>query len=276
MTNPLTLDRTVTQSSPRAMRESNCLASRSANRRQWLSGLVALMLVPKWASQSNARIGDDEPLRDGEDGPARSPALDAWSGTSLAGWMTIDGQDAPAGWSAKDGMIALRKQGQPGGHIVTRQEFGDFELQFQWKIAPKGNSGLKYRVKTYGERTLGCEYQIYDAAGRPIDPKNQTASIYDLFEPAQSITVHPAGEWNDAKIVVQRDTLEHWINGELAVRAVVGSAEWKKRVAESKFNDVEAFSEQSKGRIMLTDHGSEVWYRAFVFRDLSGADPKQP
>lgn len=234
-----------------------------------MAGLGATVALScPWTARANACIGPCANVNREEDTSPRSPAVDAWSGTSLAGWMTIDGKDPPAGWSAKDGVIALRKQGQPGGHIVTREEFDDFELQFQWKIAPKGNSGLKYRVKTYGERTLGCEYQIYDAAGRPIDPKNQTASIYDLFEPAHDITVHPAGEWNDAKIVVQQDTLEHWINGELAVRAIVGSAEWKKRVAESKFNDVEAFGEHSKGRIMLTDHGSEVSYRAFVFRSM--------
>lgn len=247
------------------------------SRRRWLIGLGAIAVASRNAAPGRAQGIDIASLVPADE-PSSNDAADGspWSGTSLAGWMTIDGHDAPAGWSAKDGVIALRKQGQPGGHIVTRQEFGDFVLQFQWKIAPKGNSGLKYRVKTYGERTLGCEYQIYDAAGRTVDPKNQTASIYDLFEPAQAITVHPAGEWNDAKIVVQRDTLEHWINGELAVRALVGSAEWKKRVAESKFNDVEAFSEQSKGRIMLTDHGSEVWYRGFDFRSLPPADSDTP
>jgi len=193
---------------------------------------------------------------------------DVWRGKSLDGWMTVDGQNVPDGWQADDGMIFLRKNGTTGGHIVTRAEFGDFELRFQWKIAPGGNSGLKYRVRTYGDRTLGCEYQIYDPNGKPVDPNNKTAALYDLYAPSEEAEARPVGEWNDAKIFVQDNRIEHWLNGVCVVSAMVGDAEWERRVAESKFNDVENFGKNRKGRMMLTDHGSQVWYRDFEFRNL--------
>jgi predicted acyl esterase len=74
--------------------------------------------------------------------------------------------------------------GRGGGHIVTATKFGDFDLSFEWKIAARGNSGLKYRVRKYGEQTLGPEYQICDEPeGRPVSRKSAGA-LYDLYEPA--------------------------------------------------------------------------------------------
>jgi hypothetical protein len=98
-----------------------------------------------------------------------SQNAEVWQGLSLDGWMGLDGQAVSGGWQAKDGVISLKKSLLRSGHIVTRQEFGDFELGFEWRLAKGGNSGIKYRVRTYGDRTLGCEYQIYDPNGGVVE-----------------------------------------------------------------------------------------------------------
>ena len=90
-------------------------------------------------------------------------------------------------------------------------------------------------------------------------------SLYDLYEPQSDKQLNPAGEWNHAKIVVQGKRVEHWLNGKQIVAATIGDEEWKKRVEASKFNDVPEFGLNTSGKLMLTDHGSEVWYRNFVF-----------
>lgn len=185
---------------------------------------------------------------------------------SLAAWTTMDGNPVPPGWECVDGVIHLKKEGKGSGHIVTKAEYGDFALSFEWKIAPGGNSGLKYRVRTYGSRTIGCEYQIYDdTSEKKVAPRNSAAALYDLYEPKPSKKLKPVGEWNEAKIIVQGNRIEHWLNGEKVVDATVGDNEWNKRMAESKFSEYENFSKQPKGKLMLTDHGSEVWYRKFSF-----------
>ena len=172
------------------------------------------------------------------------------------------------GWEASSGEIRLNRAAGRGGHIITADEFGDFDLSFEWKIAARGNSGLKYRVRKYGNQTLGLEYQICDEPeGRPVTKKSAGA-LYDLYEPAAERQLKPAGEWNTARIVVRGDRIEHWLNGGLIVAATVGDDEWKKRIGESKFVDQEQFGENRTGRIMLTDHGSDVAYRNFVFRPL--------
>ena len=188
-----------------------------------------------------------------------------FKGESLEDWMTLDHEPVKFGWQAKGGEIFLKRSLLRAGHIVTRKEYGDFEMFFDWKIAKGGNSGLKYRVRKYGDRTLGCEYQIYDPNGQQVDGKNKTASLYDLYAPDETAQPKPPGEWNSAKIVLRDGKIEHWLNGIRVVRATLGDAEWERRIAESKFNDAENFSKNRCGRIMLTDHGSDVFYRNFQF-----------
>jgi hypothetical protein len=193
-----------------------------------------------------------------------------FDGASLAGWTTLDGQPVTRGWEVVDGMIHLAMSGDRGGNIVTAREVGDFVLSFDFKIAPGGNSGIKYRVKDFGGRVLGCEYQIYDDAseGERLDPKGTTGSLYDVYEPIADKPLNPPGEFNRALIIVRDDVIEHWLNGRRLLRADVGSPEWDRRIAASKFNDVPGFGENRSGRIMLTDHGSEVWFANFQFIEL--------
>lgn len=186
-----------------------------------------------------------------------------FDGHTLQGWTNLDGGPVGEGWEVVDGMIHLKALQQRSGSIVTAREFGDMDLSFDWKIAPNGNSGLKYRVRKYGERTLGCEYQIYDDKSKrePISPRQSAGALYGLFEPNQNKQLHPAGEFNTARIVIHGDDVQHWLNGKLVVAVTIGSEEWKKRVADSKFNEYEGFARNRRGKIMLTDHGGEVWFR---------------
>ena len=188
-----------------------------------------------------------------------------FDGKSLAAWTTLDGKPVTQGWEAVDGTIHLKKDGKRAGHIVTAQEYGDFQLTFQWKIAERGNSGIKYKVRSYGGKILGCEYQVFDDGGRKVNPKNSAGALYDLYEPNSAKLLKPAGVFNDAKIVVRGERIEHWLNGQLIVAATVGDEEWQRRIAASKFTEAQDFSRNARGKIMLTDHGSEVWYRNFVF-----------
>lgn len=180
-------------------------------------------------------------------------------------WSTPDGKTVPASWEVKDGLIHLSKGSTRGGNIVTVQEFADFTLEFEFKIATKGNSGVKYRVQRYGQRYLGFEYQVQDDVGiQSRSPKNQTGSIYDLYGPDKSVTPNPAGEWNLARVEANGNRIEHYLNGQIIVSATLGDDDWKTRLAASKFAETDGFGEKPRGRIMLTDHGSEVWYRNFV------------
>jgi arylsulfatase A-like enzyme len=208
-------------------------------------------------------------------GNAQTEAPPLFDGSTLANWTMLDGQPVTKGWEVIDGMIHLNTQKGRSGHIVTRHEYGDFTLAFEWKIASGGNSGLKYRVRKYGRKTLGCEYQIYDDGKKKLTPNKSAGSLYDLYEPNDMKQLKPAGEFNSSRIVVHGNKIEHWLNGKKILSAIVGDSEWKRRLAKSKFSDVDGFGENRFGQIMLTDHGSEVWYRNIRFEPMAvGPDAK--
>lgn len=198
-------------------------------------------------------------------GHAEDITTQLFDGRTLHGWTNLDGGPVGEGWEVVDGMIHLKTLQQRSGAIVSDREFGDMDLSFEWKIPANGNSGLKYRVRKYGDRTLGCEYQVYDDTSKreEISLRQSAGALYGLFEPAANKPLKPVGEFNLARIVVRGNDVQHWLNGKIIVAVTIGSEEWNQRVADSKFNEYEGFALNRRGKIMLTDHGSQVWYRNF-------------
>lgn len=189
-------------------------------------------------------------------------------GRNLSRWMKPDGSAVTTGWEFEaDGVLHLAGK---GGHIVTREQYGDFELWFEFKIAEKGNSGLKYRVRQYGKSWLGLEYQVLDDSAFPkLTRDHHTASLYDLVTPLPAVTrLNADGEFNIGKIRVQNQRVQHWVNGQLMIDTALTGETWQSYVAASKFNKHAGFGENRIGHLMLTDHKTEVWYRNVFIRRL--------
>ncbi|HUF64285.1 MAG TPA: DUF1080 domain-containing protein [Verrucomicrobiales bacterium] len=194
--------------------------------------------------------------------------IDLLEGSSLAAWTDGSGRPVSRGWAVEDGVLHRKER---GGDLFTAREFGDFEFEFEWKVAKASNSGVKYRVRQFeGGSWLGPEYQVLDDAfhGDGSSLLTSAGSMYALFPPSEAKKLLPAGEWNVSKIVVRGTALEHWLNGELIVKADTESEAWKEAIAASKFRAVKGFGENRRGRIMLQDHGDEVWFRQLRIREL--------
>lgn len=195
---------------------------------------------------------------------------------SLALWMRPDGRDVTDGWQVDaDGTLHLAGR---GGNIVTRDEIGDFELWFDYRIAPKGNNGIKYRVTSYENALLGLEYQIQDDAAFPnMHEKHRTASLYDLFVPSLPIferAYKPLDQFSTGRILVQNNRIRHWMNGRLIIDEQADSPRFEEAVQNSKFRDRPGFGRNQTGRLMLTDHNSEVWFRNLYLRRLDCCCPQ--
>ncbi len=203
----------------------------------------------------------------GASAAAQQP-IPLFDGTSLHGWQRMDGKPVEDDWEIVAGTLHLKDLPGSGANLFTTQEYTDFDLEFEWRISPKGNNGLKYRVRQYGNQYLGCEYQILDDAAYNLNPRGMTGSLYELYEPSEAKQLKPVGEFNHSRIVVRGNHIEHWLNGARIVSATVGTAEWDQRVAASKFGKYEGFGENRSGLIMLTDHNSEVWYRNIILTPL--------
>lgn len=194
--------------------------------------------------------------------PERSQPIILFDGSSTAGWTNRDGS-ANEGWIIQDGTLHRSKK---AGDLYFNMWFDNFELTFEWKLEKGGNSGVKYRVKDYGKQSLGCEFQCQDDT---TSDKQSAGGLYALYAPdKEARRLKPAGQWNRGKIIVCGRKIEHWLNGELMVRTIVGSQDWLDRVAESKFKDKTNFGQNQWGRIFLQDHGNPVWFRKITLTPL--------
>jgi hypothetical protein len=191
-----------------------------------------------------------------------------FDGKTTAGWRGYRQKTMPEGWQAVDG--ALTRVGK-GGDIVTVDQFGDFELSLEWKIAPGGNSGVKYLVTEDRSGPIAHEYQVIDDA-RHEDAKlganRTTGALYDAIAPVPNKPLKPAGEINSSRIVVNGMHVEHWLNGVQVVGYELGSPALKAAKANSKFKDEAGWGTKLKGHILLQDHGDEVWFRNMRIKDL--------
>jgi hypothetical protein len=190
-----------------------------------------------------------------------------FDGASLAGWRIYRGAGT-GGWRVANGTI---ERGTGGGDLVTTETFANFELALDWKVAPGGNSGIIYRIDDSGEHTYetGPEMQVLDDE-RHADGRSTLTSagaVYGLYEAPRGI-VKPAGEWNAARIVVNHNDVEHWLNGTRVARYTLTSPDWLARVAASKFNEWKGYGRATRGRIGLQDHGDQVSYRNIRIREL--------
>ena len=201
--------------------------------------LAILLSISVWTAAAIA----DETIKAPELKVGKPVSL--FDGKTLNGWTTQDGKPVTRGWKIEDGAIFRENR---GGNLFYEQEVGDFELTFAWKIVKGGNNGLKYRVRKYGGRLLGCEYQLLGETRRNLS-KGSCGALYALYEPNEKKKLNPVGHWNTAKIVVHGPKIEHWMNGEKIVEADLGSKEWRKRLAQSKFSSYKDFARNSKGRI---------------------------
>ncbi len=205
----------------------------------------------------------------------------------------------------EDGCLKAVRSPKIGEDLFTNEEFGDFELAFDWKISPAGNSGVKYLIQDHlfvsggkgrfedhvnaallaprrprpekgSDYVIGFEYQLTDDAtnrdARANGPKHQTAALYDVVGPSKQLT-RPVGEFNHSVIVVKDGRVKHYLNGELVVDAFLKSPEVAASMEKRWGEDTPAYRllvNQPRARcpISLQNHGDEAWFKNIKIRVL--------
>jgi len=200
---------------------------------------------------------------------------DGWKllfdGKTTAGWRGWKQNTVPDGWKVVDG--ALTRVGK-AVDLITVDQYGSFDLKFDWRLAQNGNSGVFFHVAEAPDLpntfSTGPEYQLLDNDGHP-DAKNGPDRLaggnYALHAPVNAVP-KPIGEWNQSRILVDGPHVEHWLNGVKVVEYELWSADWKDRVSKSKFNAMPRYGLEKTGHIALQDHGNEVAFRSVRIRVL--------
>ncbi|MBM3727194.1 MAG: DUF1080 domain-containing protein [Acidobacteria bacterium] len=232
-----------------------------------------------------------------------------FDGTTFKGWRDVRRGTPPGdSWTIEDGALKAVPKPKLREDLFTVQEYGDFELAFEWRIAPGANSGVKYRIQdrflinekrikefkrfedlandairsratTRAEATqeyvVGFEYQLIDDAGHADARRGeyyQAGSLYDIVARTKPMA-KPVGEYNQSRIVVRGTKIEHWLNGEKVVEGDLSAETIKARAErrwtrESPVYALLANQPRRKSPVALQNHGDAAWFRTIRIRPL--------
>ena len=211
-----------------------------------------------------------------------------FDGRTFNGWRGLGYDSVPtAHWKIEngtirklaDGQVPRLPDGQPaaGGDLMTKDTFRDFELTWEWKISPAGNSGVKYNVSEEismanapNHAALGFDYQMLDDSLHEDNkvPSHRAGALYDLIPPNANKVLAPVGQWNTSTIVFRGNHGEHWLNGRKVVEFELGTPEADSLLAKSKYRSIRGFADKRAGHIVLQDHVDEVFFRSIKIHVL--------
>jgi hypothetical protein len=201
-----------------------------------------------------------------------------FDGKLTENWKGYNQESFPSeGWKVADGMLIIEKSGTGeaglGGSIVTKEKYENFELTIDFMLTDTANSGILYMVNEVEGSEIwhnAPEYQILDDARYAEMGSTNihfTAANYDMH-PAETDFKKPMGEWNTARIIKNKEHVEHWLNGNKVLEYDLWTPEWEAKVKASKFKDYPGYGRTKNGQIGIQDHGYEVRFRNLKIRSI--------
>ena len=198
---------------------------------------------------------------------AETLTLDAWRGYQRDTFPT-------GSWVYEDGMLRSVAAAERID-LITRQQYQNFALALEWRVARGGNSGILYRVSETMPHTWqsGLEMQLLDDDHHPDGqtPDTTAGALYGVMAPWCK-AVRPPGFFNTACLVVRGSQVEHWLNEELVLAYDLHSVTFAAAVARSKFKDLPGFAREVRGHIALQHHGDAVWFRSLRLCQLTDSE----
>jgi len=232
-----------------------------------------------------------------------------FDGKNLSAWHDPRSMNPPGdSFTVEDGYIKSQKNPRVREDLLSKESYGDFELSFDWRISPGGNSGVKYRIQDHawllgripqdfpkfedqvnatlrGKRkerpstgyayVIGFEYQVIDDHGHADAKrggKSQAGALYDMVGPSQKVA-KPVGQFNESRIVVRGKQVEHWLNGVKVVDTRLDDEPVRASVVrrwgpQSPVTDLLTKLPKSSGPISIQNHNDEAWFRNIKIRRL--------
>lgn len=201
-----------------------------------------------------------------------------FDGSTPNGWLDVTGKPFPThSWTIEDGCLKTRVTKDGDEDIRTVESFTSFELQWEWKLAKLGNSGVKYLIQRTNDwvnkqgrqaRARGLEYQLVDLYSDDAkDPTRITGALYSIFPPSNANW--KIGEFNESKLIVNGTHVEHWLNGTQVLSYETTDPKVQEALRHMRPKDSAADAPLVKeSPISLQNHGSEVWFRKIRIRTL--------
>jgi len=129
------------------------------------------------------------------------------------GWKNLFETDlsnasfSPGGWVMEDGVLVAKS----GGTIWTRESYGDFVLDLEFKVAKAANSGIFLRTGDIKNILSALEIQIHETTDGA--QYGMVGALYNAKPPSKDVA-RPAGEWNRYTITCLDSRFTLVFNGE--------------------------------------------------------------
>jgi len=230
-----------------------------------------------------------------------------FDGKTFDHWVDPTKQSPPGdSFAIEDGCLAAQAHPKINEDLFSTATYRDFELEWDWKISPGGNSGVKYRIQDHQfliggmtgkfedvanesmrkrrtdrpargqDYVIGFEYQMVDNSSNPDARRggalHQAGALYDAFAPTTDAT-RPVGEFNHSRLVVQGNHVEHWMNGVKVVDArlddpAVAAAAAKRWGLDTPIYNLLAKHPKVDCPISLQNHNDRAWFKNIKIRIL--------
>lgn len=177
-----------------------------------------------------------------------------FDGSSLDHWTHKAG-----GWEIKDGAMSLVAK---GGYAWTKESYGDFVLELEFKVSPGCNSGVFVRSDPKNPVQGGFEIQVLDSHGKAEAGKHDCGAFYDALAPKVNAVKAP-GEWNKMVITWLGAKLEVDLNGQRVIELNIDDWDTPNKNPDGSKNKYKTALKDlpRAGHIGFQDHGKPVWYR---------------
>ncbi|MFK7775670.1 MAG: DUF1080 domain-containing protein [Saprospiraceae bacterium] len=197
-----------------------------------------------------------------------------FDGKKIEHWRNYNSDTLPnQGWYIDVEKNLVVEKG--GGDLITRRKFENFDLKIDFQLSELANSGIFYRVLEKNDTAIWCnaiEYQLLDDkvlenSKDLLLEKHATGDVYDLISANYKNKIS-IGKWNQARVIVLNNYVEHWLNEKLIVEYKLDSDDWQNLVSKSKFRNYPNFAKTTVGNIGLQEHGSVVKFRNLKIKEL--------
>jgi hypothetical protein len=198
-----------------------------------------------------------------------------FDGKSMDGWHLYNKGKVRSAWMVKDDeLYCSPDSGITHGDLVSDQEFENFDLSFDWKIAKAGNSGVFINVIERPDIPAawasGPEYQLLENSNPDYpNPVERSGCLFGFTAQKNPVEPKASGEWNQSRIKQVNGKTEFYLNGVLTTEEDFSSHAWLDKIAQTNFfKQLPEFGKHTKGHIGLQDWAKSVSFRNIKIRHL--------
>jgi hypothetical protein len=177
-----------------------------------------------------------------------------FNGTDLSGWKG-------EGYVVEDGAIVCTPQGR---NLTTELTFANYAFDFEFKLPPGGNNGIGINYPGEGDAAYkGIEVQVLDNTSekyKDLKPYQFHGSLYTLLA-AKKAPLKPVGEWNQERIIVNGDSVQVTVNGEVITEGNLATL--------AKEHPEHEGVKRRSGHIAFCGHGDRVAFRGMQITEIA-------